>query len=100
MTDKLKKILLGIENGKIKSLYDTKINFEDLLLKDDNGITFLEHLLKNRISLYALRNEIKNNIEIANIFIKCKESLYLFDFDEKALFSMVNGKRFIDFLLD
>lgn len=100
MTDKLKKILLGIENGKIKSLYDTKINFEDLLLKDDNGITFLEHLLKNRISLYALRNEIKNNIEIANIFIKCKESLYLFDFDEKALFSMVNGKRFIDFLLE
>lgn len=100
MTEKLQVILQEIESGKRKDIFNLNLTQEDLLTKDKDGIYFLEHLLKNKISLYSMVNKIKNNAEIAYIFCKNDEPIYLFELDENAIFSDVNGKRFIDYILE
>ena len=52
MTEKLQVILQEIESGKRKDIFNLNLTQEDLLTKDKDGIYFLEHLLKNKISLY------------------------------------------------
>lgn len=100
MSNKLKKLLEEIKTGKRKYIFDIKLTVEDLLTKDESGVYFVEHLLKNKISLYSMMDKIKNNIEIACIFCQNDESLYSFEFDEKTLFSDVNGITFLEYVLE
>ena len=83
---------------EIMSLYELKLTKEELLLKDDNVTTFLEHILKKDISLYDIKEIIKNDIDIAKIVCECNAGLYVFDFNEETLFSEINGILFIDYL--
>lgn len=100
MTEKLKKILSEIESGKRKNIYNLKLTKEELLSQDNNGITFLEHLLRKEISLFVMKEVIKNDIEIAKIFCECDKSLYMFEFDENTLFSVIDGQMFIEYLIE
>ena len=96
MSKKNKKILKQINEGTIISIQNMDITLEEFLSKDENDITFLEHLLRNNIFVNA--DCIKNSIEAAYIYCKCNEDLNIFSLDEADLFSYNNGTRFIDYL--
>ena len=99
MTERLKNILDEIRSGKRTNVYGLKLTKEDLLSKDSNGIYFLEYLINNKISLYSLSDVIENDAEI--IYILCKnKNNYYFKPDENTLFSKVNDKRVIDYILE
>lgn len=100
MTEKLQVILQEIENGKRKYLYDLSLTKEELLTKDKDGIYFLEHLLKNKMPISHMLNVLKNNAEIAYIFCKNNKSIYQLELDENTIFSNINGKRLIDYILE
>jgi len=100
MSEQLKKILEEIDSGIRNNIYDLDLTVEELLTKDQDGKYFLEHLLEKKISLYSMIGKVKNNVEIACIFCKHNESIYSFEFDEKDLFSDVNGITFIEFILE
>ena len=100
MTEKLYKILEQLESGERKNIYGLDISKEEYLSKDSNGISFLEHLLKSNHTNYHTREILKNSIEAAYIFIKHNESLFNFELDENDIFSYIDGKRFIDHLIE
>lgn len=100
MNERLQNVLQEIESGTRKYIFDLKLTKDDLLAKDNNGITFLEHLIKHKILLLNMNDIINNNIEIAYIICKESESLFLFNFDENILFSNYNGKRIIDYIFE
>lgn len=95
--EKQKQILKEITEGKRTSIYDLDITLEEFLTKDENGITFLEHLLKNKI--YVGAECLKNSIEAAYVYCECDEYLFGFSFKEEELFHNKNGTRFIDYLV-
>lgn len=99
MKYKLEKILKKIKSGQVKNISDIKLTLTDYLTKDENGISFLEHLLKNNIDFnYWSVDGFKNSVEAGYIYCKCDEGLYSFDFSEEDLFSEIDGKVFIDFI--
>ena len=100
MTERLKNILDEIRSGKRTNVYGLKLTKEDLLSKDSNGIYFLEYLINNKISLYSLSDVIKNDAEIIYILCKNEADLYVVKPDENTLFSKVNDKRVIDYILE
>ena len=100
MTEKLQEILQEIESGKRKYIYDLNLTREDLLTKDANGIYFIEYLLKNKISLLSLKDKIEDDAEIIYLFCKHKQSLYMFNFNEEQLFSTINDKRLIEYIIE
>ena len=76
MTEKLQTIINEIENGTRTHLYNIEFTVEELLSKDETGISFLEYIFKKGLSLdYRMLNIIKNNIEIAYIYCKNKQSI-------------------------
>ena len=101
MSEKLKKILEEIQLGKRKNTYDMELDLEEYLSKDENNISFLEHLFKNNISVYYKdEKKFKNNVEIGCLYCKYNRSLFSLDFDEDTLFSEVEGKLFITFIIE
>ena len=100
MTERLKNILDEIKSGKRTNVYGLKLTKEDLLSKDSNGIYFLEYLINNKISLYSLSDVMKNDAEIIYILCKNEADLYVVKPDENTLFSKVNDKRVIDYILE
>lgn len=100
MTERLKNILDEIKSGKRTNVYGLKLTKEDLLSKDSNGIYFLEYLINNKISLYSLSDVIENDAEIIYILCKNEADLYVVKPDENTLFSKVNDKRVIDYILE
>lgn len=102
MSEKLQTILKEIEDGTRKYLYDVDLTIEELLEKDKDGVCFLEHLFKKGISEYSIKitDEMKNNIEIAYIFCQNNKSLFNFNFDENTLFSIVDEKKFIEYIIE
>ncbi len=100
MTERLKNILDEIKSGKRTNVYGLKLTKEDLLSKDSNGIYFLEYLINNKISLYSLSDVIENDAEIIYILCKNGADLYVVKPDENTLFSKVNDKRVIDYILE
>lgn len=101
MSKKLQKILDEIKSGKRKNTYDIEITPEEYLSKDENGISFLEHLFKNYISInYKDEEKFKNNVEMGYIYCEYGKSLFSFEFDEEGLFSNINGKLFIEFIAE
>ena len=76
MSKKLQKILQEINSGAREHLYDIDLSAEELLSKDDDGKTFLRHLLDKKIWVGPnIRENIKNNIEIAYIYAEAGETL-------------------------
>lgn len=94
---KQQQILEEIKLGKRKNIYDVEFTKEEYLYKDSNGITFLEHLLNNKI--YINKKTIADSLEAAYIFCKMDESLYSFKLIEEDIFSNIDGVRFIDFVV-
>jgi len=100
MSEKLQKILEEIKLGKIKDTYNFSFSLDEYLSKDENGVSFLEHLLKNNIDIYFREEEkFKNSIEVAYIYLKYNKTIWGFEFNEYELFSYINGERFIEVLL-
>lgn len=101
MQEKLQKILEEIKSGKRKYLFDVDISDEEYLSKDSEGITFLERLFENKIEppIYSASN-IKTSAEIAYIYVKNNKTLYFFELKEEDLFSNINGKLFIDYIVE
>lgn len=99
MTEKLQKILEEINSKQRTGINDISITLEELLSKDANGITLLEHLLKNSIYVnYYSINNFCSSLEAAYIYYKCGEKLYFFELNEDDLFKEINGERFIETL--
>lgn len=73
---------------------------KDYLSKDENGITYLECLLKDGKSLDVFQEEkISKSIEAGYIYTKYNKRLYFFEYSEKQLFTVINGEYFIEYLL-
>ena len=101
MVVELQDILNEIENGIRTNLYDLTFSIEELLTKDNNGITFLEKIFDKGMSLnYKTENLIKNNAEIAYIYCKYNKSIFSFDLEEESLFSKKNDKTFIEYFIE
>ena len=101
MPKRLKKILEKIMLGKIKDLKNIKFTISEYLTKDDNGITFLEHLLKNKIKINILDEcQFGKYLEITYLYCKYGYSVCLFEYSEEILFKEFNGKRIIEYLVE
>ncbi|MGM9881636.1 MAG: hypothetical protein ACI31S_02195 [Bacilli bacterium] len=101
MIKELQVLLQEIESGKRKDLFGLDLTQEDLLTKDKDGVYFLEHLFKNKISLLPLcdvLNEKKHSAKIVYIFCENDEWIF-FELDESVMFSNINGERLIDYIL-
>lgn len=101
MTERLQNILNEINNGTRTYIYDLNLSKEELLTKDSNGVYFMEYLLQKNIPLYCVSNKIENDAKVA--YLLCKHDsimLYTYKIDEKTLFSLVNGKRIIDYIVE
>ena len=101
MTERLQNILNEINNGTRTHIYDLNLNKEELLTKDSNGVYFIEYLLQKDIPLYSVEDKIENDAKVA--YLLCKHDsimLYTYKIDEKTLFSLVNGKRIIDYIIE
>ena len=62
MTERLQNIINGINDGSIKFVFDYNLTMEDLFTKDNDGIYFLEYLLRKRIKIpLELKEEFYNN---------------------------------------
>ena len=100
MSKRLQNIINKINNGTRKNIHRLNLTREDLLTKDANGIYFIEYLLKNKIPLYSLKDKIEDDAEIIYLFCKHKQPLYMFNFNEEQLFSTINDKRLIEYIIE
>ena len=101
MTEKLQTIINEIENGTRTRLYNIEFTVEELLSKDETGISFLDYIFKKGLSLdYRIQNIIKSNIEIAYIYCENNKSIYLFKLNEQDLFSKINGQTYIEYFIE
>lgn len=98
--EKLKKIIDDIYSKKIYSVNNIKLTLEEFLTKDENGITFIEHLLKNKIDLDFTQEKLfENNIEIIYLYNKYDQNLYCFNISEGILFSTIHGDLLINHII-
>ena len=73
---------------------------KDYLYKDENGITYLEKLLKDGKELdFTQKDKIINSVEAGYIYTKYNKSLFGFKFTEEQLFTKINNEYFIEYLL-
>ena len=101
MTERLQNILNEINNETRTNILDLNLSKEELLAKDKYGVSFIEYLLTKKIPLFCVKDKIKNNTEIAYLLFKYNDlMLYSYKIDEKMLFSYVNGKRLIDYIIE
>lgn len=101
MTERLQNIINGINDGSIKFVYGLGLTKEDLFTKDDNGIYFLEYLLRKKIMIpLELKEELKTNALAAYLYCKNGGSLFSFKLSEKYLFTEFDGKKLIEHILE
>ena len=77
MTERLQNIIDGINDGSIIFVFDYNLTIEDLFTKDNDGIYFLEYLLRKKImiSLYLILNLVKK-IYLLNLMVKNLLSIF------------------------
>lgn len=101
MTERLQNIINGINDGSIKFVFDYNLTMEDLFTKDNDGIYFLEYLLRKRIMIpLELKEELKTNVLAAYLYCKNGSSLFGFNLSEKDLFTEFDGKKLIEHILE
>lgn len=101
MSERLQNIIDGINDGSIKFVFDYNLTMEDLFTKDNNGIYFLEYLLRKRIMIpLELKEELKTNALAAYLYCKNGSSLFGFNLSEKDLFTEFDGKKLIEHILE
>ena len=101
MTERLQNIINGINGGSIKFVFDYNLTMEDLFTKDNDGIYFLEYLLRKRIMIpLELKEELKTNALAAYLYCKNGSSLFGFNLSEKDLFTEFDGKKLIEHILE
>lgn len=101
MSERLQNIIDGINDGSIKFVFDYNLTMEDLFTKDNNGIYFLEYLLRKRIMIpLELKEELKTNALVAYLYCKNGSSLFGFNLSEKDLFTEFDGKKLIEHILE
>lgn len=101
MSERLQNIIDGINDGSIKFVFDYNLTMEDLFTKDNNGIYFLEYLLRKRIMMpLELKEELKTNALAAYLYCKNGSSLFGFNLSEKDLFTEFDGKKLIEHILE
>lgn len=101
MSERLQNIINGINDGSIKFVFDYNLTMEDLFTKDNNGIYFLEYLLRKRIMMpLELKEELKTNALAAYLYCKNGSSLFGFNLSEKDLFTEFDGKKLIEHILE
>lgn len=100
MSERLQNIINGINDGSIKFVFDYNLTMEDLFTKDNDGIYFLEYLLRKRIMIpLELKEELKTNALAAYLYCKNDQSIFNFELTEKDLFIEFDGKRLIEYIL-
>lgn len=73
---------------------------KDYLSKDENGLTYLERLLKDGKKLdYNQELKLMKSIDAGYIYAKYDKSLCCFDYTEEQLFTKINNEYFIEYLL-
>lgn len=101
MKEKLDNILKRVQSGEKVNLYQEDIEFLDYFEKDSNGISFLEHCLKNNIDIpYGNESKFGNYIEAIYLYCKYNKGIYSFDISEDILFSNYNNVRLIDYIIE
>ena len=101
MTERLQNIINGINDGSIKFVFDYNLTMEDLFTKDNDGIYFLEYLLRKRIMIpLELKEELKTSALAAYLYCKNGSSLFGFNLSEKDLFTEFDGKKLIEHILE
>lgn len=101
MTERLQNIINGINDGSIKFVFDYNLTMEDLFTKDNDGIYFLEYLLRKRIMIpLELKEKLKTNALAAYLYCKNGSSLFGFNLSEKDLFTEFDGKKLIEHILE
>lgn len=101
MSERLQSIINGINDGSIKFIYGLDLTVDDLFTKDNNGMYFLEYLLKSDIMLPSkLKDGIKSNPLAAYLFCKYDKSLFGFKLSDRDLFTEFGNKRLIEYLLE
>ena len=101
MSERLQNIIDGINDGSIKFVFDYNLTMEDLFTKDNDGIYFLEYLLRKRIMMpLELKEELKTNALAAYLYCKNGNSLFGFNLSEKDLFTEFDGKKLIEHILE
>ena len=66
ITEYQRKILEDINSSERRNLYDLNFSLDEFLAKDENGITFLEHLIRKKI--YVDKEFLKDSLDAAYIF--------------------------------
>lgn len=101
MSERLQNIINGINDGSIKFVFDYNLTMEDLFTKDNDGIYFLEYLLRKRIMIpLELKEKLKTNALAAYLYCKNGSSLFGFNLSEKDLFTEFDGKKLIEHILE
>lgn len=101
MSERLQNIIDGINDGSIKFVFDYNLTMKDLFTKDNDGIYFLEYLLRKRIMIpLELKEELKTNALAAYLYCKNGSSLFGFNLSEKDLFTEFDGKKLIEHILE
>lgn len=87
----------GIKNILKKDSFSLK----KYLTKDEKGITLLERLLKDDVTLEEdEEKKLKNSIEACYLYIKYDKDLFNFDLSEEQLYTEIEGKLLIEHLIE
>lgn len=101
MSERLQNIIDGINDGSIIFVFDYNLTIEDLFTKDNDGIYFLEYLLRKKIMIpLELKKELKTNALAAYLYCKNDQSIFNFELSEKDLFTEFDGKKLIEHILE
>lgn len=105
MDEEKKQILEDIKNGKELTFYSLNtISLSDLLIKDDNNITYLEYACKNKtdFSFTLVGNEIVNDAKALYICARNNNISWIYHFDNEDVFfeECEHGKKLIEYIFE
>lgn len=99
MSDKVKNVIEEIESGKRSTILGLKFTLEEYLSKNQDGKSFLEYLINKDLYIWETY-KLKNSVEAALIYLSLEKRLWEFDLSEEQLLTNINGKTFIELMLE
>lgn len=101
MDRRLTEIFNKVKNKEITFLYDRTINYEDLFVRDEAGVTLLEYALDNKITIDSdFRKSFGTMPEVVLMYIKRGEYLSFLNVTEQTLFTEIEGKLIIEYVFE